>query len=135
MSPLADQLAALGLHHTGAHLDDLVALATKKRWSATQLLEHLDVGDHPAHARRRGLRIPLPRLQLPHPERDPRAVVVENGHLALGIVARRRHPIDPIVGPERLPVVVPTLVGESRLAIEEGGDLLEQAHDSAMSAR
>ena len=41
MSPLADQLAALGLHHTGAHLDDLVALATKKRWSATQLLEHL----------------------------------------------------------------------------------------------
>ena len=41
MSPLADQLTALGLHHTGAHLDDLVALATKKRWSATQLLEHL----------------------------------------------------------------------------------------------
>jgi DNA replication protein DnaC len=41
MAPLADQLAALGLRYTAAHLDDIVALATKRRWSTTQLLEHL----------------------------------------------------------------------------------------------
>jgi DNA replication protein DnaC len=41
MSPLPDTLKALGLHHTAAHLDDVVALATKRRWSPTQLLEHL----------------------------------------------------------------------------------------------
>jgi DNA replication protein DnaC len=41
MAPLADALATLGLHHTAAHLDDLVAQATKRRWSPTQLLEHL----------------------------------------------------------------------------------------------
>jgi DNA replication protein DnaC len=41
MTPLADQLAALGLRYTAAHLDDVVALATKRRWSTTQLLEHL----------------------------------------------------------------------------------------------
>ena len=41
MAPLTDTLQALGLHHTAAHLDDLVALATKRRWSPIQLLEHL----------------------------------------------------------------------------------------------
>src|SRR5712692_5111414 len=41
MSDLVKGLAALGLRHTAAHLDDLVALATKRRWSPTQLLEHL----------------------------------------------------------------------------------------------
>ncbi len=41
MAPLADQLATLGLRYTAAHLDDVVALATKRRWSTTQLLEHL----------------------------------------------------------------------------------------------
>lgn len=41
MSPLTDQLNALGLRHTAAHLDDLVALATRQRWSPIQLLEHL----------------------------------------------------------------------------------------------
>jgi DNA replication protein DnaC len=39
--PLPEQLAALGLRHTAAHLDDVLALATKRRWSPTQLLEHL----------------------------------------------------------------------------------------------
>ena len=38
---LADQLKAIGLRHTGATLDDMVALATKKRWSPVQLLEHI----------------------------------------------------------------------------------------------
>jgi DNA replication protein DnaC len=41
MSPLAEQLATLGLRYTAAHVDDVVALATKRRWSTTQLLEHL----------------------------------------------------------------------------------------------
>jgi DNA replication protein DnaC len=41
MAPLADQLATLGLRYTAAHLDDVVALATKRRWSVAQLLEHL----------------------------------------------------------------------------------------------
>lgn len=41
MTPLADRLVALGLRVTAAHLDDVVALATKRRWSPVQLLEHL----------------------------------------------------------------------------------------------
>lgn len=41
MAPLNDALQALGFRHTAAHLDDLVALATKRRWSPIQLLEHL----------------------------------------------------------------------------------------------
>jgi DNA replication protein DnaC len=41
MASLAEQLAALGLRYTAAHLDDVVALATKRRWSLTQVLEHL----------------------------------------------------------------------------------------------
>ncbi len=35
------QLKALGLRATSAQFDDLCARATKSRWSATQLLEHL----------------------------------------------------------------------------------------------
>jgi DNA replication protein DnaC len=41
MSDLGQALTELGLRHTAAHLDDLVALATKRRWRPTQLLEHL----------------------------------------------------------------------------------------------
>jgi len=41
MTTLAEQLGAIGLHHTAGALDDLVAVATKKRWSAVQLLEHI----------------------------------------------------------------------------------------------
>lgn len=41
MTPLTDQLAALGLRATATALDDVVALATKSRWSPLQLLEHL----------------------------------------------------------------------------------------------
>jgi DNA replication protein DnaC len=39
--PLADQLTALGLRHTAAHLDDLVAIATKKRLGPLELIELL----------------------------------------------------------------------------------------------
>jgi DNA replication protein DnaC len=38
---LTEQLAALGLRATAAHLEDVVALATKRRWGPLQLLEHL----------------------------------------------------------------------------------------------
>ena len=41
MSALADALRAIGLAHTATELDDLVALATKRRWSVTQILEHV----------------------------------------------------------------------------------------------
>jgi DNA replication protein DnaC len=52
MPPLPDALKTLGLHHTAAHLDDLVALATKRRWSPTQLLEHLVADEQQERARR-----------------------------------------------------------------------------------
>ena len=45
-------LKTLGLHHTAAQLDDLVALATKRRWSPTQLLEHLAEAEHQERTRR-----------------------------------------------------------------------------------
>ena len=41
MSDLAERLRELGLRATAAELDDLVALATKERWSPVQLLEHV----------------------------------------------------------------------------------------------
>ncbi len=41
MSDLQDKLRRLGLIATAEGLDDLVALATKKRWSAVQIFEHL----------------------------------------------------------------------------------------------
>jgi len=41
MTDLRSRLRALGLGATVAHLDDIVALATKQRWSPTQLIEHI----------------------------------------------------------------------------------------------
>lgn len=38
---LAEKLKALGLRALSEQLDDVVALATKKRWSVVQLLEHI----------------------------------------------------------------------------------------------
>jgi len=52
MTPLADQLTALGLRDTAAHLNDVVALATKRRWSPTQLLEHLVESEQQERTRR-----------------------------------------------------------------------------------
>jgi DNA replication protein DnaC len=63
MVPLTDALTLLGLHHTAAHLDDLVALATKRRWSPTQLLEHL-VSDEQQERARRSLERRLLRSRL-----------------------------------------------------------------------
>lgn len=52
MAPLAEQLAALGLRATAATLDDVVALATKRRWSPRQLLEHLAATEQQDRTRR-----------------------------------------------------------------------------------
>ncbi len=52
MAPLSETLKTLGLHHTAAHLDDLVALATKRRWSPIQLLEHLGATEQQERTRR-----------------------------------------------------------------------------------
>ncbi len=52
MAPLADQLATLGLRYAAAHLDDVVALATKRRWSTMQLLEHLVESEQQERTRR-----------------------------------------------------------------------------------
>ncbi|MCW5837151.1 MAG: IS21-like element helper ATPase IstB [Labilithrix sp.] len=41
MSSLVESLKAIGLAYTASQLDDLVALATKRRWSPTQLLEYI----------------------------------------------------------------------------------------------
>jgi DNA replication protein DnaC len=52
MSDLAQRLCHLGLRATGAELDDLVALATKERWSPVQLLEHVVELDEKDQAKR-----------------------------------------------------------------------------------
>src|SRR5206468_4393038 len=52
MVQLPDALKLLGLYHTATHLDDLVAVATKRRWSPTQLLEHLVDREQQERARR-----------------------------------------------------------------------------------
>lgn len=38
---LADQLRQLGLRHLAGELDDIIAQATKKRWSPMQIIEHV----------------------------------------------------------------------------------------------
>jgi DNA replication protein DnaC len=40
-----EDLKAIGLAHTATELDDPVALATKRLWSATQLLEHIALAE------------------------------------------------------------------------------------------
>jgi DNA replication protein DnaC len=52
MAPLAERLTTLGLRYTAAHLDDLVDLATKRRWGPTQLLEYLAEHEQQERARR-----------------------------------------------------------------------------------
>ena len=52
MSALADALRAIGLAYTAAELDDLVTLATKRRWSATQILEHVAEAEQRERAKR-----------------------------------------------------------------------------------
>ena len=63
MSDLRERLRALGLLVAGSTLDDLVALATKKRWGATEILEHVADVEEKDRARR-GLERRLSRSRL-----------------------------------------------------------------------
>jgi DNA replication protein DnaC len=63
VSALTEQLASLGLHHTAAGLDDLVALATKRRFGPVELLEFLARGELDDRARR-GMERRLSRSRL-----------------------------------------------------------------------
>ena len=63
MSDLPSRLRSLGLLAASSSLDDLIALATKKRWSMTEILEH--VADLEEKDRsRRGLERRLSRSRL-----------------------------------------------------------------------
>jgi DNA replication protein DnaC len=63
MADLRSLLRSLGLHITAATLDEIVALATKKRWGPAQLLEHVaDLEDK--DRARRGLERRMARSKL-----------------------------------------------------------------------
>jgi len=62
-TPLADNLAGLGLHHAAAHLDDLVATATKKRLAPRETLEFL-VERESQHRAKQGLERRLARSRI-----------------------------------------------------------------------
>jgi DNA replication protein DnaC len=53
---LRPQLRALGLTHLAAHFDDVVATATKRRWTHVQLFEQITQLEHDERARRGLLR-------------------------------------------------------------------------------
>lgn len=63
MNDLKDRLHALGLITASAALDDLVALATKKRWGPIEILEHVTDIEEKDRARR-GLERRLSRSRL-----------------------------------------------------------------------
>lgn len=52
MTALVDALRAIGLAHTATELDDLIALATKRRWSVTQILEYVVEAEQRERAKR-----------------------------------------------------------------------------------
>jgi len=108
MAPLADQLAALGLRYTAAHLDDVVALATKRRWSTTQLLEHLVESEQQERTRRSlerrlarariGRFVPMTEFDWAWPKRLDRAAV--EAVLRLDFLAEARNVV--LVAPQGL---------------------------------
>jgi DNA replication protein DnaC len=49
---LSQQLVALGLHYVAEHIDDIVALATKHRWGAVEMLTHVTEQETKERARR-----------------------------------------------------------------------------------
>jgi len=63
MSDLHTRLHALGLISIGASLDDIIALATKKRWGPTETLEHIADLEEKDRARR-GLERRMSRSRL-----------------------------------------------------------------------
>ena len=99
MSDLVKTLTTLGLRHTAAHLDDVVALATKRRWSPTQLLEHLVESEQQERTRRSlerrlarsrlGRFTPMSDFDWAWPRRIDRAAV--EAALQLGFLADARN--------------------------------------------
>ena len=80
---LRKTLFGLGLRHTSRNLDDIVALATKKRWGLIKLLEHigeLEVGG--THGRPQ-------QVQQHHPRQ--RALLAVGVLVALTLLAARGH--------------------------------------------
>jgi DNA replication protein DnaC len=63
MADLRSRLRALGLVSTGAAIDDILALATKRRWGPTEMLEHLADLEEKDRARR-GLERRMSRSRL-----------------------------------------------------------------------
>ncbi len=63
MTTLATDLQRLGLNHTADQLNDLIAEATRKRWSATVLLERV-VADELEDKHRRSVESRLKRARL-----------------------------------------------------------------------
>jgi DNA replication protein DnaC len=49
---LSQQLHAVGMHYVAEHLDDVIALATKHRWGAVELLGHVTEQEVKERARR-----------------------------------------------------------------------------------
>jgi DNA replication protein DnaC len=108
MAPLADQLATLGLRYTAAHLDDVVALATKRRWSTTQLLEHLVESEQHERTRRSlerrlarariGRFVPMSEFDWAWPKRIDRPAV--EATLRLDFLAEARNVV--LVAPQGL---------------------------------
>jgi DNA replication protein DnaC len=62
-TPLAEQLTALGLRHSAAHIDDLVATATKKRLGPAEIIEML-VEREALHRAKRSLERRLARSRI-----------------------------------------------------------------------
>jgi DNA replication protein DnaC len=91
MPPLPDALKSLGLYHTATHLEDVIALATKRRWSPTQLLEHLADLEQQERARRSlerrllrsriGRFVPMSEFDWHWPKRVDRAAIEAALHL------------------------------------------------------
>jgi DNA replication protein DnaC len=108
MTPLADQLAALGLRYIAAHLDDVTALATKRRWSTTQLLEHLVESEQQERTRRSlerrfarariGRFVPMSEFDWAWPKRIDRPAV--EAALRLDFLAEARNVV--LVAPQGL---------------------------------
>ncbi len=64
-------------------------------------------------------------VELGDPRRNPTSVVVDDRHLGfrVDIVASRRHPVDRVIGPQRLPRVVVIGVSQAGLGVDEALDV------------
>ena len=108
MSDLVHALTTLGLRHTAAHLDDVLALATKRRWSLTQFLEHLAESEQQERTRRSlerrllrsriGRFLPMSEFDWAWPKRIDRAAV--EAVLRLDFLADARNVV--LVAPQGL---------------------------------